>query len=77
MWYLQFHDVCAIMLLSMGSFFIDKSSNVFLVRLAGQLIITHWRIFSHRLTSFEPRDYRVVFVLQKEETGNPLPHLFC
>ena len=23
------------------------------------------RIFSHRLTSFEPRDYRVVFIVQK------------
>ena len=30
-WYLQFHDVCAIILLSMGSFFIDKSSNVFFI----------------------------------------------
>ena len=46
MWYLQFHDVCAIMFLSMGSFFIDKSSNVFFV-FDWQVffIITHWRIF--------------------------------
>ena len=30
MWYLQFHDVCAKIFVSMATFFIDKSSNVFL-----------------------------------------------
>ena len=29
-------------------------------------IITHWRIFVHRLTFIEPRDYRVVLDIQKE-----------
>ena len=26
----------------------------------------HYRIYSHRLTSLEPRDYRVVFVITKK-----------
>jgi hypothetical protein len=31
------------------------------------LILPHTEdFFAHRLTSFEPRDYRVVFVIQKE-----------
>ena len=28
-------------------------------------------VFSHRLTSFEPRDYRVVFVNQRQRAGTP------
>ena len=52
MWYLQFRDVCAKMLLSMLSFFIDNPP------------YHKRRIFSHRLTSNEARDYSVVFVIQ-------------
>jgi len=40
---------------------------VFFVRLAGRLhYITYGGFFVLRLTSFEPRDYRVVFVIQKK-----------
>ena len=65
MWYLQFQDVCAKILVSMLSFFIDNPPFVFSV-LTGRsiLIISQTEDFSHRLTSIEPRDYRVVFVIQ-------------
>ena len=50
----------------MLSFFIDDPLFVFLL-LTGRsfLIISQTEDFSHRLTSIEPRDYRVVFVIQK------------
>lgn len=52
-WYLQFHDVCAKVFLSMTSFFIDKSSDVFYsFDRQVKSISTHRRISSHRLTSF-------------------------
>ena len=66
-WYLQFQLVCAKLLLSMLTFFIDKSSKyVFFVLTGRSNLLYHiWRISLHRLTFIEPRDYRVVFVIQK------------
>ena len=61
-WYLQFQLVCAKLLLSVVTFFIDKSSKyVFLFDWQVKLIITYLENFFHRLTSFEPRHYGVVF----------------
>ena len=76
-WYLQFHFVCAKLLLSMVTFFIDKSSKYVLGSTGRSNLLYHiWRIFSHRLTSFEPRDYRVVFVIQKRSTDDLFVLLF-
>ena len=52
---------------SMVSFYRFKSSYMFFTSTGRSFfIITHRRIFAHRLTSIEPRDYRVVFVIQKK-----------
>ena len=40
----------------------------FYPRLAGQIYYTTKEIPFHRLTFTEPRDYRVVFFIQKEST---------
>ena len=58
--------MCAKLLLSVVTFFIDKSSKyVFLFDWQVKLIITYLENFSHRLTSFEPRHYGVVFDYKK------------
>ena len=66
MWYLQFHFVCAKLLVSMRSFFIDKSSNCVWFDWQVVPILSQLEDFFHRLTFFEPRDYRVVFIIQQK-----------
>ena len=63
--YLQSHFVCAKLFVVVSSFFIDKSSIcVFCFDWQVSSILTQMEDFVHRLTYFEPRDYRVVFVIQ-------------
>ena len=69
-WYLQFHFVCAKLLVSMRSFFIDKSSNCVWFDWQVVPILSQLEDFFHRLTFFEPRDYRVVFGYKKSPCKN-------
>ena len=52
----------------MVTFFIDNPPNmVFIFDWQVISIIPYLEDFSHRLTFFEPRDYRVVFEIQEKE----------
>ena len=58
--------MCAKLLVSMASFFIDISSDCVFSTGRSFSILSQSEDFFHRLTYFEPRDYRVDFVLHKK-----------